>query len=411
MPSTQVESAAPIVSERMVIFLVGAIQFVNILDFMMVMPLGPDFAAALGIATSHIGVVGGSYTAAAAVAGVAGSFFLDRFDRRLALGVVMLGLVIGTMLGGFATGLPSLLAARVMAGAFGGPATSISLAVVTDAVPPARRGKALGAVMGSFAVASVLGVPAGLELSRRFGWRTPFFAVAGLGLVLTLLAIRVLPSFKGHLSGARKTGPKAPLFDRMTGVALMNSALIMFGVFAVVPNISAFLQHNLGYPRDQMGMLYLVGGVASFVCMRLVGIFVDRFGALPMVILGTLFQVFALYFGFIRPALGVPILLVFTVYMLSGSVRMVPMQALATRVPRPEQRARFMSAQSAVQHLASALGAIGASALLSTAPGGKLLGMESVALAALGVACLVPVGAAILERWLNQRPMAAAEAR
>jgi len=395
----------------MVIFLVGAIQFVNILDFMMVMPLGPDFAAALGIATSHIGVVGGSYTAAAAVAGVAGSFFLDRFDRRLALGVVMLGLVIGTLLGGFATGLPSLLAARIIAGAFGGPATSISLAVVTDAVPPARRGKALGAVMGSFAVASVLGVPAGLELSRRFGWRSPFFAVAGLGLVLTLLAIRVLPSFKGHLLAARNKGPKAPLFDRMTGVALMNSALIMFGVFAVVPNISAFLQHNLAYPREQMGMLYLVGGVASFVCMRLVGVFVDRFGALPMVILGTLFQVFALYFGFIRPALGMPILLIFTVYMLSGSVRMVPMQALATRVPRPEQRARFMSAQSAVQHLASALGAIGASALLSTDSGGKLLGMENVALAALGVACLVPVGAAILERWLNQRPMPAAEAR
>jgi len=127
--------------------------------------------------------------------------------------------------------------------------------------------------------------------------------------------------------------------------------------------------------------------------------------------LGTLFQVFALYFGFIRPALGMPILLIFTVYMLSGSVRMVPMQALATRVPRPEQRARFMSAQSAVQHLASALGAIGASALLSTDSGGKLLGMENVALAALGVACLVPVGAAILERWLNQRPMPAAEAR
>jgi len=411
MPAHPASPQAPVVSERMVIFLVGAIQFVNILDFMMVMPLGPDFAAALGIATSHIGVVGGSYTAAAAVAGVAGSFFLDRFDRRLALGVVMLGLVIGTLLGGFATGLPSLLAARIIAGAFGGPATSISLAVVTDAVPPARRGKALGAVMGSFAVASVLGVPAGLELSRRFGWRSPFFAVAGLGLVLTLLAIRVLPSFKGHLLAARNKGPKAPLFDRMTGVALMNSALIMFGVFAVVPNISAFLQHNLAYPREQMGMLYLVGGVASFVCMRLVGVFVDRFGALPMVILGTLFQVFALYFGFIRPALGMPILLIFTVYMLSGSVRMVPMQALATRVPRPEQRARFMSAQSAVQHLASALGAIGASALLSTDSCGKLLGMENVALAALGVACLVPVGAAILERWLNQRPMPAAEAR
>ncbi len=40
------------ISERMVVFLVGAVQFVNVLDFVMVMPMGPDFALALGIPTS-----------------------------------------------------------------------------------------------------------------------------------------------------------------------------------------------------------------------------------------------------------------------------------------------------------------------------------------------------------------------
>jgi len=144
------------VSERSIVFLVGAVQFVNVLDFMMVMPLGPDFANALGITTSHIGIVGGSYTLAAAVTGVVGSLFLDRFDRRVALGVAMLGLVLGTALGGLATGLPSLLFARVVAGSFGGPATSLSLAIIADAIPKARRGKALGAVMAAFSVASVL---------------------------------------------------------------------------------------------------------------------------------------------------------------------------------------------------------------------------------------------------------------
>ena len=75
----------------------GAIQFVNILDSAMVMP-PTDFASALDIPTSHIGVVGGSYTLAAALAGLVGLPFLDRFDRRLALGVSMLGLVVGTAL-------------------------------------------------------------------------------------------------------------------------------------------------------------------------------------------------------------------------------------------------------------------------------------------------------------------------
>src|SRR3954469_7183905 len=76
-------------SERAVIFLIGAVQFVNILDFMMVLPLGPFFAGPLGFPASRIGVIGGSYTLAAAVSGIACAFFLDRFDRRNALGVAV----------------------------------------------------------------------------------------------------------------------------------------------------------------------------------------------------------------------------------------------------------------------------------------------------------------------------------
>src|SRR5687768_14246673 len=146
-------------SERQLLFVIGAIQFINVLDFMIVMPLGPDFARELGIPASQLGIVGGSYTLAAAVAGITGAFFLDRFDRRRALAVALAGLVLGTLAAAFAVGAKSLLAARIVAGAFGGPATALSLAIVSDVVPPERRGRAMGAVMGAFAVASVLGVP------------------------------------------------------------------------------------------------------------------------------------------------------------------------------------------------------------------------------------------------------------
>src|SRR6187399_1035657 len=98
---------------RGLVLLVAAVQFVNILDFMMVMPLGPDFAVSLGIPTSHIGVLGGAYTLAAAFAGILGAKFLDRFDRRVALAVAMLGLAASTALGGLSVGLYSLLGARL----------------------------------------------------------------------------------------------------------------------------------------------------------------------------------------------------------------------------------------------------------------------------------------------------------
>src|SRR5208282_5088943 len=102
-------SLYPDISERSILFLVGAVQFVNILDFMMVMPLGPDFAPKLGIPTNDLGWIGGSYTAAAAFAGVTGSLFIDKLDRKVALLAALLGLILATAFGGFAWDFNSLL--------------------------------------------------------------------------------------------------------------------------------------------------------------------------------------------------------------------------------------------------------------------------------------------------------------
>jgi predicted MFS family arabinose efflux permease len=395
--------------ERTIILLVAAVQFVNVLDFMMVMPLGPDFATALGIPTSHIGMIGGSYTLAAAVAGVAGSSFLDRFDRRKALAVAMSGLFVATFAGGLATGLYSLIAARVLAGAFGGPATALSIAIVSDTVPPERRGRAMGAVMGSFSVASVFGVPAGLELARHLGWRAPFFGVALLSAVVTTIAVFLMPSMKKHLERARSSSPAREFASLLGGVAPLSLAatfLTMLGIFSVIPNLSAYLQYNLGYPRERLWMLYLVGGSASFVTMLITGKLVDRFGAFELVVAGTALHLSVLIAGFIHPLAGVPVLLIFTGFMLSGSVRMVPMGSLNTRVPRPEQRASFMSAQSAVQHAGSALGALLSSFVLVSAPSGRLGHMEVVAWGALTVACVVPFLAKRIEAGVRERERA-----
>src|ERR1700749_4834151 len=92
---THVTAETKALPERFIIFLVAAVQFVNILDFMMVMPLGPDFARGLGIPTASLGLVSGSYAAAAALAGFLGASVLDRFDRRKALAVAMFGLIAG----------------------------------------------------------------------------------------------------------------------------------------------------------------------------------------------------------------------------------------------------------------------------------------------------------------------------
>lgn len=388
-------------------FLVGAIQFVNILDFMMVMPLGPDFARSLGIPNSHLGFIGGSYTAAASVSGLVGALFLDRFDRRKALAVAMFGLVCGTAAGGFATGLASLSAARVVAGAFGGPATSLSLSIIADGIPPERRGRALGAVAGAFSIASVLGVPAGLELARVGGWRLPFFAVAALGLLVATAALLSMPPMRAHLDQPRSSRPQASPLEivrrREVQASLASTAIVMVTAFAIIPNLSAYLQYNLGYPREHLGLLYLVGGAVSFVTMRLVGSFVDRYGSAPVAAAGTVLFIAVLTTGFLGEHTPVPVMLLFVAFMISGSMRNVPVNTQATKVPKADERARFMSTQSAVQHFAAASGAFLGAQMLTERPDHALAGMPGVALISAVIALPLPLLLAMVATRLKRR--------
>ncbi len=407
--------------ERLIVFLVGAVQFVNILDFMMVMPLGPDFAASLGIPLASLGLIGGSYTAAAAVAALVAARFLDRYDRRSALAVAIGGLVLGTAGGAFARGLPSLVAARAVAGAFGGPATAIALSIIADVIPPERRGKAMGAVMGAFSAASVLGVPMGLELARRAGWRTPFVAVAALGVVVGVLALRAMPSLRGHMRNPSPTSPRFAgrgleeleagrgigglLRDRTVRLGLCANASVMMAAFLVIPNIAAHLQQNLGYPRSHLGMLYLIGGAASFFVMRIAGRAIDRVGAAAVSVVGTIGIIIVLYLGYIAPGQlgGTAVLLLFVGFMLSMSVRNVAMVSLTSRVPRADQRAGYMSLQSTAQHVASATGAFVSSRLLHDTPAGRLDGIDTVSMLAVGLALLLPPLLAALGRRVRTR--------
>lgn len=398
-------------SERAVLFVVGAVQFVNILDFMMVMPMGPDFARALGIPLGHIGYIGGSYTAAAAVSGLAGSFFLDRFDRKKALLFAMMGLVLGTFAGALAWDLWSLMAARMIAGAFGGPATSLALSIVADIVPPERRGRAVGAVMSAFSVASVLGVPAGLLLALA-GWRIPFLAVGTLGALITLAAGFALPSLRGHIEEA-KLKPAATFRELLqrpvVRVSWAATAVVMMAGFVLIPHLSSYVQENLNFPRPLISVLYLVGGTVSFFSMRAGGRFVDRVGSFTASLVSNAVLAVCIYVGFVvfpwamapgeAAADGVslrllvagwPVVALFTVFMSGQALRNVAFRTLTSKVPAAHERARFMSIDSAVQHLASAAAAFLSARILVELPDGSLGRIDVIAWIAITLTILLP---------------------
>ncbi len=416
-------------SERLVVLLVASFQFVNILDFMIVMPLGPQFSAELGIAEHYLGVVAGIYTLAGAVAGIAGSFFLDRFDRRNALAVSMLGLMIATALGGMAFNLESLLASRVLAGIFGGPATSLSLSVIADVIPVAKRGRAMATVMMGFSVASIFGVPIALELANVAGWRAPFFGVAALGLVISAGSLFLLPPMRHHFE-ARLANRQAPFWEMFTKplplLSYASMACMMFSAFTLIPMIPSYVLHNLNYQGEpwlnhaiqsaginytfsELGALYLFGGMASLAMMQIVGRMTDKVGSAVMSWIGAVLLCGVIFASFINYQPWLPVLGIFVLFMGVSSLRGVPARTLDTRVPRIHERAGFMSAQSAVQHITLALAAGMSSLLLVEAPDKSLVGMPTLGWISVTFALLLPVFVTLTERALKKRDAAEAE--
>jgi predicted MFS family arabinose efflux permease len=390
------------ISERKLVSLIGFGKFIIMLDFTMVLPLGPDFAKALGIPVSKLGMVGGSYIAAAAVTSIAGAFFLDRFDRRRALAVALTGLVVGTAACGLATGLVSLLAARMVAGAFGGTADTLTYAIVSDAVAPERRGRALGAVLSAPAVASVLGVPAGLELARLGGWRAPFFTLAALGAVVTVAAMSMLPPQRAHLS-AEPVAFREMLSRPVARLALITVAIGAMAHYTLVPNLSAYVQFNRGYPRDQLGLLYMTGGAFVFGTTRLAGWLADRYGAPPVMAFGATLYAAVLIFGFIYPVEAIPVRVVFVGFMISSSFRFIPMLALISRVPAPHERGRFLSVEAAIDCFAASIGAMLGAQILSERPDGSLAGIDHVAWLAIAMTVVYPALGYAIERGVRAR--------
>ncbi|HEX3694538.1 MAG TPA: hypothetical protein VH374_04030 [Polyangia bacterium] len=84
------------------------------------------------------------------------------------------------------------------------------------------------------------------------------------------------------------------------------------------------------------------------------------------------------------------------------------LNATSSRVPDPRERARFMSAQSAVQHIATAVGSMASVSLLVERPDRSLAGIPRLAIAAMSMAALVPFLLAKVIADVRRREAAAA---
>jgi len=130
----------------------------------------------------------------------------------------------------------------------------------------------------------------------------------------------------------------------------------MFGHFLLIPHFANYFQFNLGFPREQIASLYLCGGLASMATMRLCGGWIDQGRAQGAILLTSLALALITLVGFALPA-GLPLYLLFTLFMALSSARASTTLAVTAAIPAPHQRAAFMSFQGSVTNVAAGLAA------------------------------------------------------
>ena len=366
--------------ERFFLFSLAGIQFTHILDFMIMMPLGPEFIRELNINTHQFGLLLSSYTFAAAAAGIFATYYVDRFERRQLLLSLYALFIIATFACGLAPSYEALFIARAFAGAFGGILGSLVQTIVADSIPFERRGKALGTVMAAFSVSTVAGVPLGLFLANHIpslGWRAPFFFIALISSLILYLGYRNIPKIAGHLDhvheGSRLSQVLNILIAPQHIKAFIFMALIMITGFSVIPYIALYLTSNVGISNSYISLIYLCGGVATLMSSRFIGHMSDKYGKVTVFRVLAIVSLVPLLVTTNLPVTPLWIVLInSTAFFILVSGRMIPAMAMVSQVVENKIRGTFMSLVGSVQMLSSGIASVLAGWIVTIGPDGMM---------------------------------------
>ena len=320
------------------------------------------------------------YAGAAFVASLASAGFVDRFDRRTALLVAHIGFTVGTLACGLMDSFIPLLICRGLTGAFGGLVATQVLAIVGDYFPTERRGRAMGAIMTAFSVASVIGVPIGINLAAWKGWSAPFLVVGILAAIFGIFAFFQVPSLRGHIESADARPSVGEMFAGVAAnsnqrLALIFTVVLMLGHLSVIPFIATYMQVNLGMSDADLSLMYMIGGALTVVSLPIIGKLVDRFGAPEVFTFGSVATIVVILITTNLPvgmALGM-ILFVTSCFFVASGGRTVPALTLVTGVVKPENRGGFMSLRASVNQAGMGAASFIAGMIIVEGPNGELL--------------------------------------
>ncbi len=278
-----------------------AVNVVDMIGFMVVLPLLPFYAQDLHASPELIGALIASFSIAQLLAAPVWGRVSDRYGRRPALLIGLTASAVAYVVFGLADSLWLLFLSRIVQGA-GGGTTGVAQAYVADTMEPADRARALGWLSAATAVGVTLG-PALGSLAAHFGHAAPGLIAAALCVINILFAWRWLPESKPAYDGVER--PRRPVWHhawiavRHPGSGLSRLLWIygmgMLAFSAMTSVLALYLGAEFGLDERTIGPIFTYIGVLSLVMRSLLlGPIVDRLGEVATMRTGTLLLVLGL---------------------------------------------------------------------------------------------------------------------
>jgi predicted MFS family arabinose efflux permease len=397
-------------TEKLIVALLAAIQFSHILDFVVIMPLGPVLMRHFQINPTQFALLVSSYNISAAIMGLLLGLIADKFDRKLLLQISFFCFALATLFCAFSFSYNSFLVTRIIAGAFGGALNTLVFSIITDLIPFERRGKAMGTIMASFSITSILGIPLGLLIADTFGWRYCFVFITLFSFLVIIGGHFILPKIPITQRDLKISQSVKRLFkiainrNYLQAYALLMS--LAFSGFLIFPFLSPYAVKNIGISESEIKYIYLFGGLLTIVMSRVSGRLTDKYGTLRVFIPSILFSIplITLYTQVENLSLSI-LLVISSLFMAVMTFRAIPAMTLITSIPTNEERGGFMSVLNSFRSLASALATLIAGFMI-TESADKLVNFDNVGYLSVFISVIAISLAIILQnlkKGINER--------
>tara|TARA_Y100000817_G_scaffold288702_1_gene258122 strand:+ start:1826 stop:3034 length:1209 start_codon:yes stop_codon:yes gene_type:complete len=345
-----------------IVFTLWLLVFSSASQTMILSPILPRIGDELAIPDALLGTLVSVYSIMVGIFAILAGPVSDKVGRRQILILGCASMAAALFMHGFVTGYYSFITVRIFAGCAGGMLSGAAVSYIGDYFPYERRGWATGWVMSGSAFGQIFGIPMGIVMADRWGFRSPFYLFAiTMGLTVILLFLRVpqpnVLRSKHRLSVSKAAADYIAMLRRPDIAWAAGAYFMMFlGVSIFVIYLPTWLERSVGLTGGQIALMFVVGGVANVLTGPNAGKLSDKIGRKGIILMSCVGLSILMFLTtqFITGPVAAYVFFFFTMVLVA--MRISPFSALLTALVSDERRGSLMSLTVALGQVGFALG-------------------------------------------------------